>query len=328
MIGTGKFATSCSRKSRHPSSYPARMTLRRLAVMNLIAQSAIIVTGVTVRVTGSGLGCPTWPQCTPGSYVPTVHQAETWHKYVEFGNRTLTFALTAIAVGVLFAAWRSFEIDRRTRMLAAVPLLGTMVQAVLGGITVLTELHPGTVMAHFLISVLLVAASHALLVRVSHRIVDPLKPNMLVDLGSRALVVLGFIVIFLGTIVTGSGPHSGDADQPARLGFDPALIAWIHADAVWFISGISVSLWLYVRFVVQHRELESRLQFLVIIIAMQGAVGYVQYWTGLPWPLVVVHVAMAALFWIAILNVRATVRAALSAGTDLRRLPETATTNT
>ena len=327
MMGTGKFEPSCSRKSAGKASYSVRMTLRRLAVLNLIAQSAIIVTGVTVRVTGSGLGCPSWPQCTPGSYVPTVHQAETWHKYVEFGNRTLTFALSAIAIAVLFAAWRSKFVDRRTKVLAAVPLLGTIAQAVLGGITVLTELHPGTVMAHFLISVLLVAASHALLVRTSPTVVEQLAPNKLVDLGSRALVALGFIVIFLGTIVTGSGPHSGDADQPARLGFDPALMAWIHADAVWFVSGISLSLWLYVRFVVQHRELESRLQFLVIIIAMQGAVGYLQYWTGLPWPLVVVHVAMAAIFWISILNVRASARAALSARTDLHRSPETAATN-
>jgi len=302
--------------------------LRRIALWNLIAQAGIIVTGVTVRVTGSGLGCPSWPQCTPGSYVPTVHQAESWHKYVEFGNRTLTFALTAIAIATLVAVWRSSITDPVTRRLAAVPLLGTIAQAVLGGITVLTELHPLTVMAHFLISVLLVAASHALLVRLTPDAVAPLSPNLLINLGTRALVVLGFIVIFLGTIVTGSGPHSGDADQPARLGFDPAVMSWIHADAVWFLSGIALCLWLYVRYAATHAQLESDLQFLVIIIAMQGAVGYLQYWTGLPWPLVVVHVAMAAVFWISVLRVRATARRALSAGTGQVRSPETALTNT
>lgn len=303
------------------------MRLQRLAVLNLFAQSAIIVTGVTVRVTGSGLGCPTWPQCTPGSYVPTVHQAEIWHKYVEFGNRTLTFALTAIAIAVLIAAFRGPATDARTRQLATVPIVGTIVQAGLGGITVLTELHPVTVMAHFLISVLLVAASHALLVRVSDDNSDHLEANLLIDFGTRALVALGFIVIFLGTIVTGSGPHSGDADQPARLGFDPAVMSWIHADAVWFVSGIALCLWLYVRYGVHHPKLESRLQFLVIIIAMQGAIGYLQYWTGLPWPLVVIHVAMAALFWIAILQVRATAKAAFIAGTDRHRSPGTAAIN-
>ena len=316
------------RKSDERASYPEAMSLRRLAILNLFAQSAIIVTGVTVRVTGSGLGCPTWPQCTPGSYVPTVTQAESWHKYVEFGNRTLTFALTAAAIAILIAVMRTPGLDRRTRQLSTVPLLGTIVQAVLGGITVLTELHPVTVMAHFLISIGLVAASHALYVRISSQKVPSLSANLLVDFGTRALVLLGFVVIFLGTIVTGSGPHSGDADQPARLGFDPALMSWIHADAVWFLSGIAVCLWLYVRFAVHHRELESALQFLVIIIAMQGAVGYLQYWTGLPWPLVVVHVAMAAVFWISVLQVRATARRALSAGMDPHRLPETATTNT
>lgn len=308
--------------------YPRDMPLRRLAVLNLFAQSAIIVTGVTVRVTGSGLGCPTWPQCTPGSYVPTVHQAETWHKYVEFGNRTLTFALTAVAIAVLIAVFHTPSTDRRTKQLAAVPIVGTVVQAGLGGITVLTQLHPVTVMAHFLISVVLVAASHALLVRVSPTPTEPLPTNVLVDVGTRALVGLGFVVIFLGTIVTGSGPHSGDADQPARLGFDPALMSWIHADAVWFVSGIALCMWLYVRYGLQHAQLESRLQFLVIVIAMQGAVGYLQYWTGLPWPLVVVHVAMAAVFWISILQVRATAKAALSAGTDQHQLQGRATTST
>lgn len=328
MARTGKFATSCVRKSaRHPI-YPRRMRLHRLAVMNLFAQSAIIVTGVTVRVTGSGLGCPTWPQCTPGSYVPTVHQAETWHKYVEFGNRTLTFALTAIAIAVLVAAFRTPAVDRRTRQLAAVPILGTILQAGLGGVTVLTELHPVTVMAHFLISIFLVAASHALLVRVSNTKTEPLAANLLVDFGTRVLVALGFVVIFLGTIVTGSGPHSGDADQPARLGLDPAVMSWIHADAVWFVSGIALCMWLYVRYGLKHPRLESQLQFLVIVIAMQGAVGYLQYWTGLPWPLVVTHVAMAAIFWISILQVRATARAAFNAGTDQHQLRETATTNT
>jgi len=189
------------------------MNLRRLTFANLLVQAAIIVTGVTVRVTGSGLGCPTWPQCVPGSYTPTVQQAQSWHKYVEFGNRTLTFALTAVAIATFVAVLRQRPNDRASRMLAAVPFVGTFAQALLGGVTVLTGLNPFTVMAHFLVSIAIVAGAHALWVRISGTPEIRVREQMLLDVGSRLLVALATLVIVLGTIVTGSGPHSGDAER-------------------------------------------------------------------------------------------------------------------
>lgn len=289
------------------------MNLRRITFWNLIAQSAIIVTGVSVRVTGSGLGCPTWPQCVPGSYVPTVEQAQAWHKYIEFGNRTLTFALTAIALLTLVAVWRSPKRDPRTRLLAAVPLGGTAAQAVLGGITVLTGLNPYTVMAHFLLSILLVAAAHALWVRVSGTPAFQLADRRLLDLGSRAMVAVAAAVIVIGTVVTGSGPHSGDAQRPARFGLDPALVSWVHADVVWLSGGLAIALWAYTRWSLRSPEFEARSRRIVELIVAQGTVGYLQYWTDLPWYLVIVHAGLAAWFWIAVLQLRSDVRRSLSA---------------
>lgn len=289
------------------------MNLRRLAFLNLLAQSAIIVTGVTVRVTGSGLGCPTWPQCVPGSYIPTVQQAQTWHKYVEFGNRTLTFVLAPLAVALLVMVWRQRPSDRAVRLLAAVPFIGTGVQALLGGLTVRMGLHPLTVMAHFLVSVAIVAGTHALWVRLSDDITVRVRETLLLDTGTKLLVALAGIVILLGTIVTGSGPHSGDAEKPARLGFDPQLMSWIHADAVWLTGGLVVGLWAYARWSLRDALFERRVRRVLEIMFLQGIVGYAQYWTGLPWFLVVVHAAMAAWFWIAVLHVRSAARTAVSA---------------
>lgn len=289
------------------------MNLRRITFWNLIAQSAIIVTGVSVRVTGSGLGCPTWPQCVPGSYVPTVEQAQSWHKFVEFGNRTLTFALTAIALLTLIAVLRSGVADRRTRYLAAVPLGGTAAQAVLGGITVLTGLNPYTVMAHFLLSILLVAAAHSLWVRVADATGHRLRDRLLLDIGSRAMVVVAALVILLGTVVTGSGPHSGDAEKPARFGLDPQLMSWVHADVVWLSGGLALALWAYTRWSLRSPEFESRSRRIVELIVAQGVVGYLQYWTDLPWYLVIVHAALAAWFWISVLQLRSDVRRSVSA---------------
>ena len=289
------------------------MTLKRLTFLNLLVQAAIIVTGVSVRVTGSGLGCPTWPQCVPGSYTPTVEQAQAWHKYVEFGNRTLTFVLTAVAIATFVQVWRLLPHDRGARTLAAVPFLGTFAQALLGGVTVLTGLNPVTVMAHFLVSVAIIAASHALWVRVTGTPHIAVREVLLLDTATKLLVGVAAGVILLGTIVTGSGPHSGDAEKPARFGFDPQLTSWIHADFVWLMAGLAVGLWAYARWSLGNIELERRTRRVVELIVAQGAVGYLQYWTGLPWYLVVLHAGMAAWFWIAVLHVRSAARVAQSA---------------
>jgi len=130
---------------------------RRISLANLIAQSGIIVTGAIVRLTGSGLGCPTWPDCTPGSLIPVAGQVEGFHKYIEFGNRTLTFLVLAISIALF--VFSLINEKRNIILWSFLPLIGTLLQAVLGGITVLTGLNPLTVMAHFLLSIILVGIS-------------------------------------------------------------------------------------------------------------------------------------------------------------------------
>ena len=130
---------------------------RLASLINLITQSGIIVTGAVVRLTGSGLGCPTWPNCAPGSVVPVASQVEGFHKYIEFGNRLLTFVVLLASVAVLVVAVISK--NRRIIIWSTLPLIGTLLQAILGGITVLTGLNPFTVMFHFLLSIVLVAIS-------------------------------------------------------------------------------------------------------------------------------------------------------------------------
>ena len=195
--------------SQAPSGRSSRPA-RAVYIANLVAQGAIIVTGATVRLTGSGLGCPTWPQCVDGSYIPVARQEQQWHKYVEFGNRSLTFILGLLALAALVAALAD-QRSRRSRggpqravllMLASIPILGTVAQAVLGGITVLTGLNPVTVSLHFLLSMGLVAGVVALVARSADAGDGP--PQVLVRKEIRALtwmlVAVTAAVVILGTL--------------------------------------------------------------------------------------------------------------------------------
>lgn len=283
-------------------------SLARLVFWNLLAQAGIIVTGVAVRVTGSGLGCPTWPQCTPGSYTPTVQQAQSWHKYVEFGNRTLTFVLVIVAVLTLLSVLLVFNNDRRAKHLAWIPVLGTFAQAILGGISVLTGLNPYTVMAHFLLSIALIAAAHTLWVRVTDR--PRLQyPQPIEKVWASILVGVSLTVLLLGTVATGSGPHSGDAKEPARLGLDPATMSWIHAGAVMLFLGLAIGLWAYAKYLLRDDVLKKPAEGILHVIGAQMLVGFAQFSLGLPAWLLIVHAALAAWFWIAVLNIKAAVRA-------------------
>jgi len=273
----------------------------RVLLLNVVAECLIVVTGGVVRLTGSGLGCPTWPQCVPGSYVPVVQQAQGFHKWIEFGNRTLTGLVGVIALACLVAVWRS----RRRDLLPYVGLVifGILAQAVIGGITVHMELAPGYVMTHFLVSMLLVTASTILWRRGREAS------------GSRAVVVrrevrggawlaavLLYGVVVIGTVVTGSGPHSGDADEPARFGLDPQAVSWLHADLVMAYVGLLVGLVVALRATAAPAAARrASLQLLVATLA-QGAVGYTQYFTDLPWVLVAIHMGMACL--LVVLQVR------------------------
>jgi len=295
-------------RPRHPGKSPR--WVRGIYIANLVAQSGIILTGAIVRITGSGLGCPTWPECVDGSYVPTNRQAESWHKYVEFGNRLLTFVLAAAAIAAIVAALvdrhrrRTSGLEQRTTLtvLACVPLAGTVVQAVLGGITVLTGLNPATVAAHFLVSMALVAVCVLLVVRSGEDADTPVVRTVhsAVRLLTWGLVAATAVVVFLGVITTGSGPHSGDADVEARFFFDPRTVAWLHADSVFLFLGLTVGL-LVAASVSRAPSALIRRTWLVLGIALvQGVIGYTQYFTGLPELLVTIHVLGAIAVWIAV----------------------------
>ena len=282
---------------------PRWTALERLArpvlVANLVVEVGIVVTGGLVRLTGSGLGCPTWPECVPGSYTPVVHQPQGIHKYIEFGNRTLTgvVGIAALVALVLVAAlvWRTHR-PRRLVAVAALPLLGVVVQAVLGGITVLTHLHPATVAAHFLVSMALVAASTYLLWRFQEPDGEP-RPVVRreVTLLARALTALTLVVLLLGTVVTGSGPHSGDAEAPARFGFDPRSVSWLHSDSVLLWFGVLLTILVALRLTDAPRLARRAGTWVLAVGLLQGVIGYVQYLTGLPLVAVALHMLGACL---------------------------------
>ena len=292
--------------------------LRRIFLINLIVQTGIIVTGATVRVTASGLGCPTWPECTDGSIVPTSAQAEAWHKYVEFGNRLLTVVLVVAAIAALVGAiaWarsrraKDLRPRRPITVLSAVPLLGTVAQALLGGVTVLTGLNPVTVAAHFLLSMTIVAGCVVLLWRAGEpgdQPVTTLVRREVLWLGT-ALVALAAIVVALGTVVTGSGPHSGDSADVGRLPIDPRMASWLHADVVLLFVGLIVAAILALRLTDSPVQAQRASWWLAGAAVLQGVIGYVQYFTGLPEVLVLLHVLGACLVWIAVLRLRLSLR--------------------
>jgi cytochrome c oxidase assembly protein subunit 15 len=275
--------------------------LRAVLLANLAAQVGIVFTGGLVRLTGSGLGCPTWPQCVPGSYTPVVQQPQGWHKDIEFGNRMLAFVVGVAGIAALLLTWRYVRrarAPRRLLVLAAAPLLGVVAQAVLGGVTVLTGLSPATVAAHFLLSMVLVAASTVLYLAVC----APTRPASvrpeIVRLG-WGVAALAAVVLVLGTVVTGSGPHSGDAERPARFGLDPRTVSWLHADAVWLFVGLVVALVVALR--LSPAPVASRRAVgLLVVTLLQGVIGYVQYATDLPVALVAAHLLGASSLVVAV----------------------------
>lgn len=270
----------------------------RLLKVNLFVQSAIIITGAIVRITKSGLGCPTWPQCVGDSIIPLSTQQESWHKYVEFGNRLLTFVLLIVAVLVLVTIWRNQNL-KKLRFLALTPILGTIFQALLGGVTVLTGLHPTTVAAHFLVSIIIVAFAHTLLRKYQNPDLSQAR-----NWNSDLLVAIAFISIALGTVVTGTGPHSGDKNVDSRFNFDLATVANFHAKAIWAYCAFLGFLLIKHYRMVSPRSRQSLLILTTIVIA-QGFLGYYQYFAGVPEILVFLHIIGSVLFWISNLRVRA-----------------------
>jgi len=268
----------------------------------LFLQGALVVTGGAVRLTGSGLGCPTWPECTPGSYTPVPHQAEgQLHAWIEFGNRLLTFALLLSALIAVIYVLKTGRKDLRS--LAAGQVLGILGQGVLGGITVLTDLHPLPVSGHLLLSMLLIAGATSLYSRRHEPQIKVAAPTKTISLVSQLHIVVAFVVLILGTLVTGSGPHAGD-EKTQRFGFDIRSVAILHADAVIVIVGITLAL-LVAASVAQSTKKAIYIFFAVTLA--QGAIGYTQYFTGIPEILVAAHLAGATIFWIAAWRIRLSV---------------------
>lgn len=276
------------------------MKLRRVLFGALLfLQAALVVTGGAVRVTGSGLGCPTWPECTDGSYIPVEGQAEgALHAWIEFGNRLLTFALAAVALAVLINVFHNKRRDLRSLALGQV--LGIFGQGILGGITVLTDLHPLPVAGHLILSIILIAGATSLYTRRNQSVRKRLNVDVLTRNVSVVHIALSFTVIVVGTLVTGSGPHAGDKKSP-RFGFDFRTVAWIHADLVILLLGITAAFFILAR----NEKILARAVVIFAVIALsQGAIGYIQWFTGVPEALVVAHLLGATLVWISSWRVR------------------------
>lgn len=292
--------------------FPMGITRRKVEIWawaSLVANTVIILTGGLVRLTGSGLGCPTWPRCTDESFVP--HAELGWHGVIEFGNRLLTYVLIGIAIATVVAVWRWTESTRFARRLCVVMALGIPFQAVVGGITVLTDLNPWIVAIHLLLSLALVTASTVLVAHV--------RPVQAVSVSTfhlrliQGCYILVLLAIYLGTVVTGSGPHAGDANSP-RNGLDPQTWSRIHAWSVWVLVAVTI----VVVWQVRRTELARPTQWLLVTELAQGLVGYVQFFTGLPILLVAAHLVGAA-----VLLAVATYVVLLASGGHQPQMPQT-----
>ncbi len=264
---------------------------RRWSVANLVANMMIIWTGALVRLTKSGLGCPTWPQCEPGSYVPTGDLG--LHGAIEFGNRLLTFVLAAIALATFLTAWRRWRAGQESGRLVWLSFgvgLGIIAQAVIGGISVRMQLNPWVVGLHMVASVALILVCLEI-VHLAFRMERRYVPQRLALL-TQAVFLLGLVVIALGVVVTGAGPHSGDGGVQ-RNGFSPEWTAKAHAWSVWLLVGVTV---LGVVLAWADPRLRRLWLGLLAVELLQGLIGYVQYFTHLPVVAVLLHMVGTTLF--------------------------------
>ena len=262
--------------------------MRPLAWATLISNIGLVVTGGAVRLTGSGLGCPTWPRCTDKSFRP--HGELDLHQAIEFGNRMLTFVLVAIAVATFVVAWRTGRRDLRS--MALVVALGIPAQAVIGGITVLTDLNPWVVSFHLLCSLAIIGVAVRLLLSVD----TPLPGATRGPVVTLAWAVFGsaWAVLYFGTVVTGSGPHAGDVDTE-RNGVSPLQVSQLHADLVFLFVGLTVGLLFTLLATGAGPAARTAVLVLLGVELAQSTIGFVQYFTDLPVVLVGFHMLGAAL---------------------------------
>ncbi|WP_026162440.1 COX15/CtaA family protein [Kribbella catacumbae] len=268
---------------------PSLDAVRRWGWASVVANIGIVATGGLVRLTGSGLGCPTWPSCTDESYVP--HGELGIHGAIEFGNRMLGFVVAVIAICTWLAVMRYRPRRTDLRRLATAAALGVPLQALIGGVSVLTGLNPWIVSAHFLVSPIIITLTVAMMRR-SRTSPYPHTPPVVRALAT-ACVVAVWLAVALGTLVTGAGPHSGDPET-GRNGLDETVISQLHADVVFALLGASIALVIATRVTATSRTLRKLAAWLLAMELLQGAVGFTQYFTGLPWVLVLIHMFFAA----------------------------------
>lgn len=286
---------------------PQQRTVQRAALISLAMTVCIVVTGGAVRLTGSGLGCPTWPKCTDDSLTATHEMG--FHGAIEFGNRMLTYVLCA-AVGWAIITARSQKPMRRglTRLGWAQFWL-VMGNAVLGGIVVLVGLNPYTVAAHFLLSTALIAVAVTMWQRTREGDAEarPLVGKAVAQL-VWFLVAASVLLIAVGTVVTGSGPHAGDSSEVPRMGFDWETVSKLHAVLAWIVVTLTFALWFVLKAVDAPKGPLHRTRDLFLILLAQGAIGYVQYFTDLPEVLVGLHMFGSCVVWIGVMRVLLSLR--------------------
>lgn len=275
-------------------------TYRTITVGALVALGAIVVSGAAVRLTGSGMGCPTWPTCEDGSLVP--RGATGANGWIEFVNRTFTGAVSvAVALAVLGSRRRRPARPDLTRWSWGL-VAGVFAQALLGGLVVALDVTPVAVAGHYLLSAVLVANAVVL----HHKASEPeglRRPRATPELlqRSRALVGLATLVLVTGTLVTGSGPHSGD-EAADRLPFAVVTVARVHSVTVWAFLAVVLLVLRQATKGDAASDTVGRGRLLVGAIVGQGTLGYVQYAAGVPELLVGAHVLGSMLVWVAVLR--------------------------
>jgi cytochrome c oxidase assembly protein subunit 15 len=286
---------------------PDPRTVRRAALAALVMSVVIVVTGGAVRLTGSGLGCPTWPKCTGDSLTTT--SAMGVHGVIEFTNRMLTYVLCA-AVGWAIVAARSQKPWRRglTR-LGWAQFWVVMGNAILGGVVVLVGLNPYTVAAHFLLSSALIAVATVMWQRTQE---GDGAPRPLVGGAIQQLVwflvAATVLLLVAGTVVTGAGPHAGDSSEVERMPISWETVAKMHAVLAWIVVTLTFALWFVLKAVDAPRGPLARTRDLFLILLLQGVIGYVQYFTNLPETMVALHMLGSGLVWIGALRVLLSLR--------------------
>ncbi|MGW5738003.1 MULTISPECIES: COX15/CtaA family protein [Streptomyces] len=286
---------------------PQQRTVRRAALISLAMTVCIVVTGGAVRLTGSGLGCPTWPKCTADS-LTTTHEMG-FHGVIEFGNRLLTYVLCAAVGWAIIAARSQKPVRRGLTRLGWAQFWLVMGNAVLGGIVVLVGLNPWTVAAHFLLSTALIAVAVTMWQRTRE---GDGAPRPLVGKAVAQLVwflvAASVLLIAVGTVVTGSGPHAGDSSEVPRMGFDWETVSKLHAVLAWIVVTLTFALWFVLKAVDAPQGPLHRTRDLFLILLAQGAIGYVQYFTDLPEVLVGLHMFGSCLVWIGVMRVLLSLR--------------------